>query len=72
MFIDSKHQIAYIWLKNSQALNQLPQITLLHGIHKNQWIVRILSPFNLNTFSTVINGLAYIGYSERMLLILNK
>jgi len=47
MFIDSKHQIAYIWLKNSQALNQLPQITLLHGIHKNQWIVRILSPFNL-------------------------
>ncbi|VAW25175.1 hypothetical protein MNBD_BACTEROID01-730 [hydrothermal vent metagenome] len=34
-------------------MNQLPQITLLHGIHKNQRIVKILSPFD----QSVINKL---------------
>jgi len=34
-------------------LNQLPQITLLHGIHKHLRIVRIIHPFN----QSVINKL---------------
>ncbi len=53
-------------------MNQLPQISFSPEAHKHLWIVKILSPFNLNTFFTAINGVAYIGYSERMLLILNK
>jgi len=50
----------------------LPQITLSYGIHKNKRIVKIISHFDLNTFFTAINGVAYIDYSERMILILNK
>ena len=44
-------------------MTRLSQITLSPDAHKHLWIVKILSPFNHNTFPTAINGVAYIGYS---------
>ncbi len=59
--IDSKHQIAYIWLKNNQILNQLPQIIFSPEVHKHLWIVKILSPFNQG----IINKLKELTTAQR-------
>ncbi len=42
-------------------MNQLPQIIFSPEAHKHLWIAKILPPFDLNTFFTAINGVAYIG-----------
>ncbi|VAW21825.1 hypothetical protein MNBD_BACTEROID01-1056 [hydrothermal vent metagenome] len=53
-------------------MNQLPQIIFPPEAHKHPWVVKITPPFNQNTFFAAINGAAFIDYSERILLILNK
>ncbi|VAW24912.1 Tyrosine recombinase XerC [hydrothermal vent metagenome] len=42
---------------------QMPQIILSDVIHKNHRIVKILFPFNFNSFFNAIKWVAYIDYS---------